>query len=1039
MNILLSYSPIIWLFSADKLDIVSIIICVCLSNDGAFIVTKVAFYSTLLGRNVINTYSAIENSGNEISAAAADIFSSAGAYAGTYTDADFQTSTDGEGDIAGGFYIKSSVKWNTDAKGTSAGSSESSDRSGSHRETIPYLNIPKALDSVYETLRDSSKNRIAHYYSATPDTSGENSGAGKTFTAVADKCAPVLTQVLSGQELHKEPASQADCDAHNFIEFVYSEPVDISGGSTSVASDEVNKQAGADLGASANNSSGITFAGLGTTAQGKIEAALKSGSGSPHALYRNFSTAAAEAEQDQPCRIRVSIAGFVDGSVSAGGNSYKNWAGYISSASTPSGNVDRAANPYIKDKSTAQNSLDANSSEGHPLPTLSVQNSENELYGPWDTTPPSFAPIRINGSSTWAKPAIDGSAEYEFVGASYSTGTISAIEAHWFDNEPSYTESLQWFSRVGWANASSSTEYSSISSYAADIRGGSKPDNLGANATSGGIRYCSLYNANTAFTYSVEGSGSEFAITQNIKAGANSSLFTYAGDIAGAQSHTTGGEDGLYCKLFLDQTNHALQTTFVLTFDSSKCFVTDLAGNRIQCGKIKMKSIDRTPPAFTMSAVPLGTKKMLVIFSKSINTSTLTVYESATVHHKVSALEYIPKSLSLTSASGTGIAIDQSVPAQCLFKKKNATGILLALNQNAVLNDITSGVFVTAKSYGQIYDPLAGIMASVTYIQDEIGNYLVNGSEHAFSDFAVNAVQAQYAYDNSITDSGSATSYGLYQEGSWAVRDWDAEQGNYGTLTANKEIILQTSLYDGTSDKSGGINSATGQLASGTLSAFFDSAPDSASVSTMINENTEMSWRIWQPNYASEVFSSLALVNNVPQFSLSATANDSGAVFDITKELSSNNWKSGDQVSFLFKMGDYTVDHFADGNLQPLYAVRLKDANDITSLDLWSFKIKSSTLQRGGVSIFNNVINVDTGENTVIQVDMKESGNLNVIVMTLDGNIIKYLRHGHTDAGTHYYNWNGSNNSGSKVARGLYFVRIIGPGIDETRKVMCVK
>jgi flagellar hook assembly protein FlgD len=42
-------------------------------------------------------------------------------------------------------------------------------------------------------------------------------------------------------------------------------------------------------------------------------------------------------------------------------------------------------------------------------------------------------------------------------------------------------------------------------------------------------------------------------------------------------------------------------------------------------------------------------------------------------------------------------------------------------------------------------------------------------------------------------------------------------------------------------------------------------------------------------------------------------------------------------------------------------------------------------------------------------------------------------------AGTHYYTWNGKNNAGNSVARGLYFVRVVGEGIDETRKVMIVK
>ena len=975
----------------------------------------------------------VENSCNEISAACSSIFNSVGGYAATYIDADCQHSTDGAGDLKA-FYIKSNNKWKTDASGITAGSAESSNRAGDNScATIPYLNLPKALDAVYETLRDSSKNRIAHYYSASPDISAASAVAGKTFTAVVDKCAPVLIQVLTGQELHGSPGSQAPYDAHNFIEFVYSEPVDISGGVTSVLPSDTNIQAQNDLGATTSSGGEIVFAGLATTS-GKIEAALKTGSGSPHALYRNFSTSAAAAAQDQPCRIRVSIAGYTDGAFDA---QNQNWPGYVSSAISPVGTITRMSNANIKDKAAAQNSQDINSTSGHALPTLIVQNSANELYGSWDVTPPSFAPVRINGTHRWVRPATDGSQEYEFVGASYGTGTLSAIELHWFDNEPSYTENLQWFSRVGWANASSATEHSIVENYAADVRGGSRPDASG-NTTAGGIRFCTLRDSNGAFKYSVEGTEAWHSFSQQIQAGAESSLFTYAGDTSGLPTHTTGAEDGLYCKLRLDETNYVLQTTFALEFDSSICYITDLAGNRIQCGKIKMKTIDRTPPAFNMSAVPLGTKNMLIIFSKALNTDSMLIYSDAAHSQSVPALEYIPKSLVLTNSSGTGIQIDQNIPAQCLFKNANSTGLLITLNQNAVLTDVASGVFVTAQSSGTMYDPLAGVTASVTYIQDAVGNYVVDQSKHAFSDFAVNAVLPQYAYDNSITDDGSATGFGLYQDGSWAVRDWNAEQANYGTLHAGKEIILQVSLYDGTDNKSGGL-APSGQLASGTVTGFFANKPTPASVSTKINETTGMSWRIWQPNWTSDIFPSLAPANNSANIYIDGTANDAGVLFDIPKDAVTANWKSGDQISFLFKMGNYTVDHFGNGTIEPLYAVRLKNPNDITSLDLWSFKIKETTLQRGGVSILNNVINVDYGENTVVQVDLKESGNLNVIVMTLDGNIVTYLRHGHTAAGTHYYKWNGTNNGGSKVARGLYFVRVIGPGIDETRKVMCVK
>ncbi|MBO7123100.1 MAG: hypothetical protein J6V90_07465 [Treponema sp.] len=976
----------------------------------------------------------IENSNNEISAAVSHIFNSAGYFAGTYTDADCQTSTNNNLDRSD-FYIKSNYKWNTDAIGTNKGAAASTDRSGSHQETIPYLNLPKALTGVYETLRDSSKNRITHYYNTSPDTSAQYSEQGKTFTAVADQCEPVLIKVLTGQEMHEAPASQKEYDAHNFVEFVYSEPVDINGSSTTVAASDVNIHAAGDLGATTNSAGGITFAYLASTSSGSVNAALKTGSGSPHSLYRNFSDTAGAAPVDHAARIRVSIAGYVDGTFSVGGDSYNNWTGYISSAATPSGTITRIANTNIKDKSPAQKSLTIASTTGHPLPTITIQNSgaSNELYGLWDVTPPSFAPVRINGTSTWNAPAYDGSQEFEFVGASYGTGTLSAIEVHWFDNEPKYNEATQWFSRVGWATASSATEYNLVQSYAADVRGGSRADSGNANVTVGGIRYSSIYNANNAFEYAIYGSESYVGFSQQIKGGAESSLFTYGGSDTGAATNPTGAEDGLYTKLLLDNTLLQPNTTFTMTFDSNACFITDLAGNRIQCGKIKMKSIDRTPPEFLMSAVPLGSSQMLVIFSKSINIGTLALYTDATTHDTVSALEYIPKALEFKTISGgaiTEIKIED-VPAKCVFRNNKATGIVLTLSKNAVLDNVTSGIFISAKKSDKYkYDPLSGIdNAHITYIQDAIGNYVVADSKHAFSDFAVNAINPQYAYDNSLTDEGVATSYGLYQEGVWAVRDWNAEQKNSGTISANKEIIMQTTLYDGSK-----------KLPSGQkISAVFDSAPDFGSVSTKINENTKMAWRIWHPNLTSDVFTSLAPINNIPQFTVEGNSNDTGVVFDIEKSLSSSNWKNGDQVSFLFKMGDYTVDHYADGRNFPLYAVRLKDISDITSLDLWSFKIRTTTLQRGGVTILNNVIDLNNGEHTVVEVDMKESGNLNVMVMTLDGNIVTYLRHGYTEAGSHYYNWNGTNNGGSKVARGLYFVRVIGPGIDETRKVMCVK
>ena len=97
-------------------------------------------------------------------------------------------------------------------------------------------------------------------------------------------------------------------------------------------------------------------------------------------------------------------------------------------------------------------------------------------------------------------------------------------------------------------------------------------------------------------------------------------------------------------------------------------------------------------------------------------------------------------------------------------------------------------------------------------------------------------------------------------------------------------------------------------------------------------------------------------------------------------------------------------------------------------------------LQKGGVTILNNVIDAGKGEKAVVRVDNPKTGKVDVIVMTLDGNVIEYLHRGELEAGNeNYFTWNGKNRNGKAVARGMYFVRVIGNGFDETRKIMVVK
>jgi flagellar hook assembly protein FlgD len=57
----------------------------------------------------------------------------------------------------------------------------------------------------------------------------------------------------------------------------------------------------------------------------------------------------------------------------------------------------------------------------------------------------------------------------------------------------------------------------------------------------------------------------------------------------------------------------------------------------------------------------------------------------------------------------------------------------------------------------------------------------------------------------------------------------------------------------------------------------------------------------------------------------------------------------------------------------------------------------------------------------------------------LDGNLVQVLYRGSRPAGEYVDSWDGKNRGGRVVARGMYFIRIVGPDIDEIRKVMVVK
>ena len=1051
-------------------------------------VIRVEFVDSVLGLKTT-----IENSNNEISKAIASGYfvhmgnSGKVSFEGTYVDSECTISTDGKGDLDI-FYIKTEEKWNSDATGNSLGNAESTDWSGVHRTAIPYIDLPKALNSLYETLRDNHKNRIAHYYDV------------NAFVGVKDKCSPVLIGIRTGQELHKNntgtASSQMPYDSHNFIEFQYSESVNTSSILLSDKDDlskTMNVQATSDFGEIISSGDGLNIAGIAKIQNGKLKTGSTDSSVPStkiHSLYRNFAVNASDSEKFQSHRMRLGIASFVDKTVLANGKEFHHWVGYIDEGTTPSGTVIPLDSKIVDDKNLIYdahgNSLDVKGTENHSLLDLAVTEIDSELYGTWDIYAPVFAEYNSSlheSSSKYAEAIGTSSAGYS---------TLDKIEFHLHDNNPlAFDENVIWFNKVGWCSDSKGKVLYKNFTDATDIFGGARAfDDNATRRTTGGIRYSSLYDKADFFKYTTDVASSEintsFDATE-IKGGAKSLVFIPP--VGNRKS--TGSEDGLYFSVYLKDKTLPLKSTFVIRYDENGC-VTDLAGNRLR--NKTLSTIDRVSPKFNISVAEVKNNKLYVVFNKKLNVGTISVYQE-TVDSDIdvknySALQKITESLRIVDKTWTPsseIQIDTNVPAEYVYSNDYFTGLIFTLTKDVKYSDVKN-LYLQCYAPETSMDPLSGIPgANVTYVQDNIGNYMAHKEAHALSDFAVGVVNPIFAYDNRQLSDEDYFSKGIYgkilgADESYSVHDWNDEQNNYGTLVTGQDIFINANLSDGTNDNSEMPAKVVGYFDIYKNNNFVSIESDS--LSCEYNESIENAdfalspWRIWLPEAVSNgtenpVFKALANKNN--KFDLFATGvkdeqsaengenikmnfllpydNESENIVHASSSMKDCGWDKGQQISFLFGLENedgtpVQICHAPEYNeatdsytcdMAPLFALRLKNPADLTSLDLWSFKLQTVALQRGGISVLNNVINVSNDEKAIVQVDMSNSGNLNIAVMTLDGNIVQYLHKGSLEKGTHYFSWNGRTKGNKTVARGLYFVRVFGSGIDETRKIMVVK
>ena len=166
----------------------------------------------------------------------------------------------------------------------------------------------------------------------------------------------------------------------------------------------------------------------------------------------------------------------------------------------------------------------------------------------------------------------------------------------------------------------------------------------------------------------------------------------------------------------------------------------------------------------------------------------------------------------------------------------------------------------------------------------------------------------------------------------------------------------------------------------------------------------------------------------------------SSTLFEYELKASDPKIVNNADLEFLFYMPTHKVGGKVFGNL---YAARLIDdtaADWYRGVRPWGFLIRDLVTQAGGVTVLNNIINPMRSEAASLHYEVTEGGTVTIQVFDLSGNLVEILQRGYQAPGEYSVSWNGRNRGGSIVARGIYFIRYVGPGrIDQIRKVLVVK
>jgi len=93
---------------------------------------------------------------------------------------------------------------------------------------------------------------------------------------------------------------------------------------------------------------------------------------------------------------------------------------------------------------------------------------------------------------------------------------------------------------------------------------------------------------------------------------------------------------------------------------------------------------------------------------------------------------------------------------------------------------------------------------------------------------------------------------------------------------------------------------------------------------------------------------------------------------------------------------------------------------------------------KAAATAYNNIITA-ANPRSIIKYDVLSAGTLSVKVYTQTGTLVKTVFNGAVPAGKGTIDWDGTNSKGSKVASGIYFIKVSGAGLNAVEKIAIVR